>query len=79
MKYLSPKEREILKEFSQSSTGEIIRRLIENNLQELGDINTLDKDPVKSRNIALSHLKDNLLSYLKEPQPTDDTEVDTYE
>lgn len=79
MPHLPPKDKDRLLELSRTDRGEIIRDLIEANLQEISSVDTLAEDPVESRKIVIDHLKKNLLSYFVEREEVKKQEVETYE
>lgn len=79
MPYLDRKDKEELRSLGLTERGEIVRNLIEQNIKELGDVSTLDHDPIISRKIAIKHLEANLLAYFKEKLPAEQEEVETYE
>ena len=62
-----------------SAEGEVIRNLVMSVIDGLGDISTLDSDPVISRQKAIEYLKQNLLNPLKEVDMKEKPKVETYE
>lgn len=79
MPYLDHKDKEELRALGLTERGEIIRNLIEQNLKEIGDVSTLDSDPIESRKKVIKHLETNLLAYFRENPPVEKQEVETYE
>jgi len=62
-----------------SAEGEVVRNLVISVIDGLGDISTLDSDPVISRQKAIEYLKQNLLNPLKEVDMKEKPKVETYE
>jgi len=79
MQHLSSKEKEQLRGFALSEEGELVRKLIEMNIEALGDVQTIESDPIESRKRAISYLKDNLLSPVQEVLPREQKDVETWE
>lgn len=76
---LSPQDKDRLYKFGRTEDGELVKNQVEEVVRLLGDIESLDRDPVQSRRNAIEIVKNNLLCYLEDKKEVAEQEVENYE
>lgn len=71
---LDKQTKDLFERLSHTQDGEILREHVERLITMLGDVSTLDKDPIESRKLVIDKLNNNLLYLLQEKKPKDKVE-----